>query len=154
MDGDFSDYPEEMASLVWPIVGGQADLVIGSRMMGRREPGALLPHSIFGNRVAAGMLRILFGVRCTDLGPFRAIGYDTLMALEMQDRGFGWTMEMQAKAAARGHRIMEVPVSYRRRIGKSKITGNVANCFRAGWMITSTCLRVALRERRKVLGDR
>lgn len=147
LDGDLSDHPEEMGDLVEPIVEGDADLVIGSRITGSREPDALPPHSIFGNWLAARMLGLLFGVQCTDLGPFRAIRYDRLLQLDMQDRRFGWTMEMQAKAAARGYRTVEMPVSYRKRLGKSKITGNFANSCRAGWMIIATCLKVAANER-------
>lgn len=147
LDGDLSDYPEEMPALVEPIARGKADLVIGSRITGERQPGALPAHSVFGNWLAARMLRLFFGVKCTDLGPFRAIAAHTLAALDMRDRSFGWTMEMQAKAAARGCRTLEVPVSYRPRIGRSKITGNLANSCRAGWMIISTCIRIAVAEK-------
>ncbi|MBI2842183.1 MAG: glycosyltransferase family 2 protein [Armatimonadetes bacterium] len=147
LDGDYSDYPEEMPLLVDPIARGEADMVVGSRLLGKREPGALPPHSVIGNWIASRMLRLFFGVRCTDLGPFNAIAYDKLLALDMQDRRFGWPMELWAKAAAKGYRILEVPVRYRRRIGKSKITGNLLNSCRAGWMITSTCVRIALCEK-------
>lgn len=149
LDGDLSDYPEEMPELVRPIINGDADFVIGSRITGNREPDALPPHSVFGNWLAARMLRFFFGVRCTDLGPFRAIRYSRLLELDMRDRRFGWTMEMQAKAAARGYRMVEIPVSYRKRIGKSKITGNFLNSCRAGWMIIGTCLKVAWTERKR-----
>ncbi|MFQ6133721.1 MAG: glycosyltransferase family 2 protein, partial [Armatimonadota bacterium] len=135
LDGDHSDYPEEMPQLVDPIARGEADMVIGSRMMGRREKGALPPHSLFGNWLAAAMLRALFGQRATDLGPFRALSYQCLRALDMRDRGYGWTAEMQAKAARDGWRTTEVPVSYRRRIGKSKITGSLLASLKAGYKI-------------------
>lgn len=147
LDGDFSDYPEEMPSLVAPIARGEAEFVVGSRLLGKREPGALPPHSVFGNWLAARMLRLFFGVKCTDLGPFCAIAYDRLLPLDMKDRRFGWPMELRAKAAARGYRMLEVPVSYRRRIGQSKITGNILNSCRAGWMIITACITIALREK-------
>lgn len=147
LDGDLSDHPEEMPLLITPITNNKADFVIGSRITGNREPDALLPHSVFGNWLAAKMLRLFFGIHCTDLGPFRAIRYDRLMELDMQDRRFGWTMEMQAKAAARRYHMLEIPVSYRKRIGKSKITGNILNSCRAGWMIITTCVKVAIAER-------
>jgi len=123
---------------------GEADLVIGSRMRGRRERGALPPHSLFGNWLASSLLRLIYGQKVTDLGPFRAIRYECLKMLGMKDRGFGWTVEMQARAARKGLRVVEVPVSYRRRIGKSKITGNLLNSIRAGYKILSTIFKVAL----------
>ena len=141
LDGDYSDYPEEMAQLVAPIWADRADLVIGSRVLGCRQPGALPPQSRFGNLLATLLIRLLFGVSYTDLGPFRAIRRRALEQLEMEDRDFGWTVEMQIKAAKRGLRIAEVPVSYRRRIGESKISGTVAGSFRAGIKILSTIFR-------------
>ena len=141
LDGDYSDYPEEMGRVVAPIWADRADLVIGSRVLGRRQRGALPPQSRFGNLLATSLIRLLFGVSYTDLGPFRAIRRRALEQLEMEDRDFGWTVEMQIKAAKRGFRIAEVPVSYRRRIGESKISGTVAGSFRAGLKILSTIFR-------------
>ena len=144
MDGDYSDHPEELPLLLEPILKGEADMVIGSRMRGRRERGALPPHSVFGNWLASTLLRLLYGQKVTDLGPFRAIRYKCLKELGLKDRGFGWTVEMQARAAKRGLKVAEVPVSYRRRIGKSKITGNLVNSIRAGDTILATIFKVAL----------
>jgi glycosyltransferase involved in cell wall biosynthesis len=146
LDADFSDHPEELSMILAPILEGRADLVIGSRTLGRREPGALLPQALLGNRLATFLIRTLWGVRFTDLGPFRAIRADALRALEMRDADFGWTVEMQVKAARRGLRCVEVPVSYRRRVGRSKITGTIRGTLRASHKILSTILREALRR--------
>lgn len=143
LDGDYSDYPEDMQALVGPLIAGRADMVIGSRVLGQREKGALLPQARFGNRLATFLMRLLFGVAFTDLGPFRALRYDALMQLEMQDRNFGWTAEMQVKAARLGLRVAEVPVRYRRRIGTSKITGTLSGTLRAGYKILWTIFRYA-----------
>jgi hypothetical protein len=144
LDGDHSDRPEELPLLLQAIASG-ADVVIGSRTLGRREPGALLPQARFGNALACGLMRLLTGHRYTDLGPFRALRWEAYESLAMADRGFGWTCEMQMKAARRGLRIAEVPVSYRRRIGVSKITGTVSGTVRAGAKILSTIARYGLR---------
>lgn len=146
LDGDYSDYPDEMTGLVKPIVEGRADLVIGSRILGNREAGALLPQARFGNWLATWLIRRLFDACFTDLGPFRALTYPALLQLEMQDRTFGWTVEMQVKAARLKLRFLEVPVSYRRRIGVSKITGTVGGTIRAGWKILYTIFRYKLRK--------
>jgi glycosyltransferase involved in cell wall biosynthesis len=143
MDGDRSDVPEEAPLIVGPILRGEADLVIGSRLAGRREPGAMPPHAVFGNRLASRVLRALYGVRITDLGSFRAIGRQALLDLGMQERTFGWPVEMVAKAARRGYRIIEVPVSYRRRIGRSKVAGTVKGSILAAYYIFATALRYA-----------
>ncbi|MGD9721437.1 MAG: glycosyltransferase family 2 protein [Pirellulales bacterium] len=135
LDADYSDHPELLLSLVEPILSGDADLVLGSRMLGKREPGAMPPQAVFGNRLACFLMHILFRARYTDLGPFRAIDYSALRELNMRDRGFGWTVEMQIKAARQGLRIVELPVPYRRRIGKSKISGTLLGSFRAGYTI-------------------
>lgn len=135
VDGDYSDYPELLPELVAPIVNGHADFVLGSRLLGSREPGAMPAQSIFGNRLACFLMRVLFRARYTDLGPFRAIRYEALKRLGMEDRNFGWTVEMQIKAARAGLRIQEVPVAYRRRIGQSKISGTVVGSVRAGYKI-------------------
>ena len=141
LDADHSDHPQELIAIVRPIADGDADLVVGSRVLGRREPGALLPQARFGNLLAAWLIRRLYGLRVTDLGPFRAIRWPTLLALDMQDRDFGWTAEMQVKAARDGVRYREVPASYRRRVGVSKITGTLTGTLRAGWKILYTVVR-------------
>ncbi len=138
LDADFSDHPDEMGRLLAPIARGEADLVIGSRTLGLREPGALLPQARAGNWLATRLLWILYGGRFTDLGPFRAIRFDRLVDLGMGDRDFGWTVEMQIRAVKRGLRTTEVPVSYRRRVGVSKITGTVGGTVKAGAKILWT----------------
>lgn len=132
LDGDYSDHPDELLSLIDPIRAGDADMVVGSRTRGRQERGALSPQQRAGNAVACGALRLMYGVRYTDLGPFRAIGWGALQALGMQDRNYGWTIEMQIKAAQRGITYREVPVSYRQRIGVSKVSGTVRGSVSAG----------------------
>ena len=138
IDGDYSDHPEELPALADPIVRGEFDLVIGSRVRGQRESGALLPQAIFGNWLATSLIRYLFGFRYTDLGPFRAIRFQSLLNLEMDDRDFGWTVQMQVRALVRGLRVHEVPARYRRRIGKSKISGTLTGSFKAGTVILRT----------------
>lgn len=138
LDGDYSDYPEEMERLVDPIIEGHADMVIGSRRLGDSQPGALTPQQRWGNALACFLIRIIWGERYTDLGPFRAIRYSSLMALEMRDRTWGWTVEMQVRAAKLRIRNREAPVGYRRRIGVSKISGTVRGVIAAGWKILST----------------
>lgn len=142
MDADSSDVPGEASSLIEPIARDQADLVIGSRLSGRAQPGALLWHQRWGNRVAVSLLRLLYGFPYTDLGPFRAIRRSSLERLAMRDTNFGWTAEMQVKAVQRGLRVLEVLVSYRRRIGRSKISGTVAGTLGAGVKILWTILRL------------
>jgi len=143
LDGDHSDYPEEIPMLLAPIERGEADLVIGSRVA-RAQRGSLTLPQRFGNRLACFLIHRLFGVRYTDLGPFRAIRRDALERLKMQDQGFGWTVEMQAKAARHRLRTGEVPVRYRRRIGRSKISGTISGTIRAGTAILSTIGKIAL----------
>jgi hypothetical protein len=135
LDADYSDDPHILPALVQPIFNDAADFVLGSRLLGRREPGAMPAQSVFGNRLACGLMRLLFGICYTDLGPFRAIDRQRLGELEMSDRNFGWTVEMQIKAARHKLRIIEVPVPYRCRIGQSKISGTVWGSLRAGWKI-------------------
>lgn len=139
MDADYSDYPQEMKNLVSPITEGGYDLVIGSRTIGERQKGALLPQALVGNYVATMLIKLFYRVEFTDLGPFRSIRYDKLLSLGMRDKTFGWTVEMQVKAAKKGFRCAEVPVSYRKRIGASKITGTIEGSVRAGvkiiWII-------------------
>lgn len=141
LDGDFSDYPEEMPRLVQPILEGTADIVIGSRALGKRARGAMLPQQIFGNWLAASLLRALYGASFTDLGPFRAIRLETLLALEMRDRTYGWTVEMQAKVAKQQVKYVEVPVTYRKRIGYSKVSGTVKGTVLAGYKIITTIFK-------------
>ena len=135
LDGDYSDYPERLPDLISPIVAGDADFVLGCRLLGQRETGAMPPQSIWGNRLACFLMRRLFGARYTDLGPFRAIDYQSLKSLGMIDRNFGWTVEMQIKAARAGLRTIEVPMPYRCRIGQSKISGTLAGTIKAGYKI-------------------
>ena len=147
LDGDFSDHPEEMPALLDAISAG-ADLVIGSRTRGRREPGALLPQARFGNALACFLIRVLYGHRYSDLGPFRAIRWNALQKLGMEDRTFGWTVEMQVKALRKSLRVAEVAVSYRRRIGVSKITGTLSGTVRAGWKILWTIAKYGVASRK------
>jgi hypothetical protein len=147
LDGDYSDHPEEMARLVEPIAEGEADFVVGSRIRGDAEPGALLPQAQVGNRLACTLMEHIWGATYTDLGPFRAVRFRDLMALDMQDETFGWTIEMQIKAAEAGLRIQEVPVSYRRRVGVSKITGTLTGTVKASAKILWTIGRMAWTRR-------
>ncbi len=132
LDGDFSDFPGEMDRLVKPILAGERDLLIGSRVLGESEKGALLPVAKFGNALTTLLVKWIWGFSYSDLGPFRAIRYESLLGLKMADRDFGWTIEMQVKALTYNLRIGEVGVSYRKRIGKSKISGTILGSFRAG----------------------
>ncbi|MDJ0643977.1 MAG: glycosyltransferase family 2 protein [Erythrobacter sp.] len=143
MDADLSDVPEEAEALLGPIIEGQADLVIGSRTLGSVEPGAMSLPQRFGNWLAPALVRCIWGVRYTDLGPFRAIRRDALQRLAMIDRDFGWTIEMQVRAAKFGMRVAERPVSYRKRVGVSKISGTVRGVLAAGWKILFVIAREA-----------
>ena len=140
LDADHSDYPEEIPTLLKPIFEG-ADLAIGSRALGKKEQGAMTPQQIFGNWLATRLLDLFYGVKSTDLGPFRAIKYTTLIELDMQDKTYGWTVEMQLKAAKNGFRCVEVPVRYRRRIGFSKISGTAKGTILAGYKILATIFK-------------
>ncbi len=142
LDGDYSDYPGEMTELVKPIIDEDYDMVIGSRKLGKAERGALLPQARFGNALATTLIKLLYGVKFTDLGPFRAIKFDKLLELQMADTTYGWTVEMQVKAAKSGFRCTEVPVSYRKRIGVSKITGTLNGTFKAGYKILWTIFKL------------
>ena len=146
MDADGSDDPAEIARLIEPIAAGRADLVIGSRALGIVERGALTPQQRFGNWLATRLIAILFHHRYSDLGPFRAIRRNLLDRIDMQDRRFGWTVEMQIRALQLGARIEEVPVRYRRRVGRSKISGTVGGVFKAGWWILYTIFKYARRR--------
>ncbi len=138
LDGDFSDHPEQLPLLVEPILAGNFDFVLGSRLMGRRERGAMPFQSRFGNRLACWLIWLLWGASYTDLGPFRAIRWTSLRSLDMQDRSFGWTVEMQIKAVLFKLRTREIPVNYRRRVGISKISGTISGTIRAGYKILAT----------------
>ena len=144
LDADHADYAEELPLVLAPLVDGRADLVIGTRTADRAARSALTPQQRAGNALACWMVQQLWNVRYTDLGPLRAIRRQALERLAMRDRGFGWTVEMQVKAAQRGLRIVEVPVHYRPRIGRSKISGTVGGTVRAGWGILTTILRYAV----------
>ncbi len=149
LDGDYSDHPDEMRALVEPIIQDRFDLVVGSRILGEREPGAMLPQALIGNRIACTLMRWIWNAPYTDLGPFRAIRYTSLQHLEMSDKTFGWTVEMQIKAISRGLRVTEVPVSYRRRVGVSKITGTVSGTIKASVRILFLIARYAVRPDRR-----
>ena len=141
LDADFSDHPEELPQVIQPLLDGEADLVIGSRTLGNRQPGALLPQARVGNVIACRLIQLLYGHRYTDLGPFRAIRWTALEALQMTDLDFGWTAEMQVKALRHDLQVIDVPVSYRKRIGVSKITGTIKGTVLAGYKIIYTVLR-------------
>jgi glycosyltransferase involved in cell wall biosynthesis len=141
LDGDAADDPNDLARLLHPLLTDQADLVIGSRVLGSSEPGSMTPHQRFGNWLTAKLMRALYGLTVSDLGPFRAIRRTHLLALNMQEMTYGWSVEMMVKAARAGLRYGEVPVRYRRRIGVSKVAGTVSGSLRAGWCIISTTLR-------------
>ena len=147
LDGDYSDYPEEMADLVRPILDEGYDMVIGSRMLGHRAPGSMPVQAVIGNVLVPRIIRWLYGHRYTDLGPFRAIRYDRLLKLEMTDQNFGWTVEMQIKAAQKGYRTLDVPVRYRKRVGVSKITGTLSGAVRAGVKILWVTFRYAFERK-------
>jgi glycosyltransferase involved in cell wall biosynthesis len=141
LDGDHSDYPEDLPDLLRPIAEGHADFVIGSRVLGRAEKGALPWNQRWGNWLACRLMRALFGREFTDMGPFRAIRRRELLSFDMKDKTFGWNVEMQAKAVIAGTRVEEVPVRYRRRIGKSKISGTLRGTIMAGTKIIGTIFR-------------
>lgn len=141
IDGDYSDYPDQLPEVVAPILNEGYDMVIGSRALGNREKGSMMVQQRFGNWLATRLMRLFYGVRYTDLGPFRAIRFDKLIALGMKDQTYGWTVEMQLKAAKKKFKITEVPVHYRKRIGVSKVTGTVKGTFGAGYKILYTIFR-------------
>jgi glycosyltransferase involved in cell wall biosynthesis len=146
MQADLSENPGQAEELLAPIRAGEADLVIGSRTMGRAEKGALLPHQEFGNTLACFLMRLFWRHRYTDLGPFRAIRREALERLRMEDRNYGWTIEMQIKALQHGLRVREIPVAYGRRVaGENKVSGNWRASAKAGWIILRTVFRYALR---------
>ncbi len=149
VDGDFSDDPGEADLLVDPIIDGTADMVIGSRLLGNRECGALTPQAMFGGWLACKLMALFWGAQFTDLGPFRAIRFTALRDLGMRDPDYGWTVEMQIKGVLAGLNVQEVPVSYRRRIGKSKISGTIRGVVGAGFKILGTIFLAAMSARKQ-----
>lgn len=141
IDADYSDYPEEIVKLVTPILTDDYDMVIGSRAIGQRQRGSMTPQQVFGNWLATTLMRWFYGVRYTDLGPFRAIKYDKLLEINMQDQTYGWTVEMQVKAAKLGMKSTEIAVTYRKRIGKSKVSGTIKGTIMAGYKIITTIFK-------------
>lgn len=141
LDGDYSDHPQQLSDLIAPIADDGVDLVIGSRVLGRAARGSLTPQQRFGNWLATWLIGMLYGVKYTDLGPFRAIRYSSLLALRMADRNYGWTVEMQVKAAKLGLTSTEIPVNYRVRIGESKVSGTLKGVIGAGYKILFTVFR-------------
>lgn len=148
LDGDYSDRPSELPILLAPITEGRADITLGSRLHGRRSAGALPWHQAFGNRLAAGLISLLYRVKVSDLGPFRAGRADVLRTLALEETTYGWAVEMVLKGAMAGFRVVEVPVSYYPRIGKSKISGTLRGTLGAGWFILSLIVRYYFRHRR------
>ncbi len=145
IDGDYSDYPAELTHLVKPILDGEADFVIGARARELREPGAMTPQQVFGNWLATSLMKILFGSRFTDLGPFRAIKYDSLLLLSMEDKTYGWTVEMQLKALKKKLTYTEIPVHYKKRIGVSKVSGTVKGSIFAGVKILGWIFKYSIK---------
>lgn len=143
IDADYSDHPQEMFDLVGPILDGKAEMVIGSRSLGKREKGAMMPQQIFGNWLATTLMKWIYKAKFTDLGPFRAITWRALEEIGMKDRDYGWTVEMQVKALKNGIAYEEIPVKYRKRIGVSKITGTIKGTVMAGYKIILTIFRYA-----------
>jgi glycosyltransferase involved in cell wall biosynthesis len=141
LDGDYSDYPQELEELIAPIAAGKADLVLGSRAMGEREAGSMTIPQVFGNALATTLMRWMYGAKFSDLGPFRAIHWGKLIALGMVDQNFGWTIEMQIKAHQAGLNYLELPVRYRKRIGVSKVSGTVKGVIGAGYKIIFTIFK-------------
>ena len=156
LDGDAADNPDDLSRVLDPLLSGEADLVIGSRTLGVREPGSMTVQQVLGNRLAAFLMRYIYGVKVTDLGSFRAIRRADLIALEMREMTYGWPVEMMVKAARADYRYREVPVRHRRRSGGvSKVGGTIKGSFMAGWYILSTVFRYALwtpRKRTTVVG--
>ncbi len=141
LDGDAADDPDDLPRLLEPLLSGEADLVVGSRALGSRERGSMTVQQVLGNRLAAWLMRNIYGVRVSDMGPFRVIRRSDLLALDMQEMSYGWSVEMMVKAARAGYRYREVPVRYHRRIGVSKVGGTLRGSLKAGWHIISTVLR-------------
>ena len=142
IDGDYSDYPEQMTELIEPIQREDVDLVIGSRALGNLQRGSMTPQQLFGNWLATSLIRLIYNYEFTDLGPFRAIKWKNLVELDMQDRDYGWTVEMQVKAAKLKYKCLEIPVNYRKRIGKSKVSGTIKGTILAGHKILWTIFKL------------
>lgn len=147
LDGDYSDRPSELPILLEPILEGRADITLGSRLQDRRSAAALPWHQVLGNRIAASLIRLLYGLKISDLGPFRAARAEVLRALALQQNTYGWAVEMILKGALAGFHVVEVPVSYYPRIGKSKISGTVKGTLGAGWFILTLIVRYYFRSR-------
>ncbi|MFT5884044.1 MAG: glycosyltransferase involved in cell wall biosynthesis [Arcticibacterium sp.] len=145
LDADYSDYPAELTDVIAPILKEDYDMVIGSRDLGQKEAGSMTPQQIFGNWLATRLIKLFFGVTYTDLGPFRAIRYQKLIDLQMEDQTYGWTVEMQLKAAKQKYKVTEVPVNYRVRIGQSKVSGTLKGTVLAGYKILSWIFKYALK---------
>lgn len=141
LDGDYSDYPCQLPEVVKPIIEEGYDMIIGSRALGKKVRGSMTPQQIFGNWLSTSLIRLFYKVKFTDLGPFRAIKFDKLLELEMQDKTYGWTAEMQVKAAKKGYKCGEVAVDYRKRIGFSKVSGTVKGTIMAGYKILFTVFK-------------
>jgi len=146
LDGDYSDRPRELSRVLDPIREGRADIVLGSRLAGGLEPGAMPWHAVFGNRLAATLIRWLYGVPLTDLGPFRAARLEVLRTLALQEMTYGWAVELPTRGTMRGYRVVEVPVSYHPRIGVSKISGTWRGSIGAAWHILTGIVKNRLRE--------
>ena len=146
MDADYSDHPEELPFVVQPIIERNMDMVIGSRALGTREKKSMMPQQLFGNWLATRLIKLFYGARFTDLGPFRALKFEKLLELNMQDTTYGWTVEMQVKAAKRKYKFCEVAVSYRERIGVSKVTGTIKGTILAGYKIIITIFKYVFKK--------
>ncbi len=145
LDGDYSDYPEQLTQLVAPIINDKIDFVIGSRVKKYRESGSMTPQQVFGNWLATFLMRVFFGAKYTDLGPFRAIKYKKLVQLKMEDKTYGWTVEMQLKAIKKGYSYTEIPMKYRNRIGVSKVSGTLKGTIFAGMKILGWIFKYSLK---------
>ncbi|MBF2709604.1 glycosyltransferase family 2 protein [Flavobacterium soyangense] len=146
LDGDYSDYPEELSKIIAPIVGGKVNFVVGARVANLREKGSMTPQQIFGNWLATFLMKLLFNAKFTDLGPFRAIRYSTLLDLDMQDKTYGWTVEMQLKVLKKNIPYTEIPVHYKNRIGVSKVSGTIKGTVMAGIKIISWIIKYTFKK--------
>ncbi|WP_445957989.1 glycosyltransferase family 2 protein [Yeosuana sp.] len=146
LDGDYSDYPEELTALVKPIIEDNIDLVIGARVKELRESNSMMPQQVFGNWLATSLMKLFYGSRFTDLGPFRAIKYQKLLALRMEDKTYGWTVEMQLKALQQKLTYIEVPVKYKQRIGVSKVSGTIKGSIFAGLIILGWIFKYSIKK--------
>ena len=145
LDGDYSDYPEELSLIVAPIIHDNVDLVIGARVAALRSAASMTPQQVFGNWLATSLMKVFFGATFTDLGPFRAMRYEKLLALNMEDKTYGWTVEMQLKALKQKMKYVEIPVRYRKRIGISKVSGTIKGTIMAGFKILSWIFKYSLK---------